>query len=166
MSQLKYCLCFALCLVYPDPGKQLYLDAGFSNQCHSAGLYQFHDKDKRLVAFGNILLPPECKYSNCEKALLCTVWAIQRFSNYISAQKVIMEACHQPVTFLNSQRIKDGMATNARIVTWLMTLQGQDIEARYAQNYKSSLGNGLVSSQNCSTDTLYTSAEPKEPPQP
>ncbi len=120
-----------------------------------------------MVAYASkTLLPPECKYSNCEKALLCTVWAIQRFSNYIGAQKVIIETCHQPVTFLNSQRIRDGVVTNARIATWLMTLQGRDVEARYAQNYKSSLGNGLAACQNCSTDTLHTPAEPKEPPQP
>ncbi len=47
-----------------------------------------------------------------------------------------------------------------------MTLQGRDVEARYAQNYKSSLGNGLAACQNCSTDTLDTSAKPKEPPRP
>ncbi len=58
-----------------------------------------------------------------------------------------------------------GMA-NTRIATWLMTLQGRDFEARYAQNYKSSLGNGLAACQNCSTDMLHTSAEPKEPSQP
>ncbi|KAL1247998.1 hypothetical protein QQF64_023374 [Cirrhinus molitorella] len=55
-------------------------------------------------------------------------------SNYIGAQKVIIETCHQPVTFLNSQRIRDGVVTNARIATWLIALQGRDIEARYAQN--------------------------------
>ncbi len=55
------------------------------------------------------------------------------------------------------------MLTNTRISTWLMTLQGWDVEARYAQNYKSSLGNGLAACQNCSTDTLYTSAEPPQP---
>ncbi len=94
------------------------------------------------------------------------MWAIHRFSNYIGAQKVIIETCHQPVTFLNSQRIRDGVVTNARIASWLVTLQGRDVEARYAQNYKSSLGNGLAACQNCSTDTLHTPAEPKEPPQP
>ncbi len=98
--------------------------------------------------------------------VLLLLWVIQRFSNYIGAQKVITKTCHQPVTFLNSQRIRDGVVNNARIATWLMTLQGWDVEARYAQNYKSSLGNGLAACQNCSTDTLYTSAEPKEPPQP
>ncbi len=98
------------------------------------------------------------------KTLLCTVWATQHFSNYIGAQKVIIETCQQPVTFLNCQRIRDGVVTIARIATWLITFQGRDVEARYAQNYKSSLGNGLAA---ClySTDTLYTSAEPKEPPQ-
>ncbi len=167
MSQLKQCLRSAPCLAYSDPGKEFYLDAGFSDQCLSAGLYQLHDKDKRVVAYASkTLLPPECKYSHCEKALLCTVWGIQRFSNYIGAQKVIIETCHQPVTFLNSQRIRDGVVTNARIATWLMTLQGRDVEARYAQNYKSSLGNGLAACQNCSTDTLDTSAEPKELPRP
>ncbi len=120
-----------------------------------------------MVAYASkTLLPPECKYSNCEKAFPCTVWAIQHYSNYIGPQKVIIETCHEPVTFLNSQRIRDGVVTNARIATWLMTLQGQDVEERYAQNYKSSLGNGLAACQNCSTDTLYTSAKPKEPPQP
>ncbi len=98
--------------------------------------------------------------------VLLLLWVIQHFSNYIGAQKVIIKTCHQPVTFLNSQRIRDGVVNNARIATWLMTLQGWDVEARYAQNYKSSLGNGLAACQNCSTDTLYTSAEPKEPPQP
>ncbi len=116
-----------------------------------------------MVAYSSkTLLPPECKYLICKKALHCTVWTIQRFSNYIGAQKVTIETCHQPVTFLN----RDGVVNNAHIATWLMTLQGRDVEARYAQNYKSSLGNGLVACQNGSTDTLYTSAEPKEPPQP
>ncbi len=67
------------------------------------------------------------------------------------------------VTFLNSQRIMDGVVTNARIAIWLMTLQGWDVEARYAQNNKSSIGNGLAACQNCSTDMLYTSAEPPQP---
>ncbi len=78
---------------------------------------------------------------------LLLLWVIQRFSNYIGAQKVITKTCHQPVTFLNSQRIRDGVVNNARIATWLMTLQGWDVEARYAQNYKSSLGNGLAACQ-------------------
>ncbi len=40
MGQLKQRLCSAPCLAYPDPGKEFYLNAGFSNHCLSAGLYQ------------------------------------------------------------------------------------------------------------------------------
>jgi len=130
MNELKQRLCSAPCLAYPDPGKEFYLEAGFSSQCLSAGLYQLHDRNKRVVTYASkTLLPPECKYSDCEKALLCMIWAIQRFSNYIGAQKVIIKTCHQPVTFLNSQRIRDVVVTNAHIATWLMTLQRRDVEA-------------------------------------
>ncbi len=80
---------------------------------------------------------------------LCGLSSVSLY--YIGAQKFIIETCHQPVAFLNSQRIRDGVVTNARIATWLMTLQGRDVEARYAQNYKSSLGNGLAACQNCSS---------------
>ncbi|RXN36126.1 NYNRIN-like protein [Labeo rohita] len=165
MNELKQHLCTAPCLAYPDPQKEFYLDAGFSSHCLSAGLYQRHDQDRRVVAYASkTLLPPECKYSDCEKALLCTVWAIQRFSNYIGAQKVIIETCHQPVTFLNSQRIRDGVVTNARIATWLMALQGRNVEARYAQNYKSALGNGLAACQSCSDDTPTVIVQAETPP--
>ncbi|RXN22018.1 ribonuclease H-like protein [Labeo rohita] len=96
--------------------------------------------------------------------MLCTVWAIQRFSNYIGAQKVIIETCHQPVTFLNSQRIRDSVVTNTRIATWLMALQGHNVEARYAQNYKSALGNGLAACQSCSDDTPTVIAQAETSP--
>ncbi|XDV51914.1 hypothetical protein PO909_020706 [Leuciscus waleckii] len=143
------------------------MEAGFSDQCLSAGLYQQQDQDKKVVAYASkTLLPPECKFSDCEKALLCTVWAIQRFSNYIGAQKVIIETYHQPVMFLNSQRIRDGVVTNSRIATWLMALQGRNVEARYAQNNKSALGNGLAACQNCSDNSPAATPETPEPQQP
>lgn len=47
MQELKRLLCSAPCLAYPDPNKGFYLEAGFSQHCMSAGLYQIHDKDKR-----------------------------------------------------------------------------------------------------------------------
>ncbi len=112
-----------------------------------------------------MLLLPECKYSNCEKALLCPV-GHPAFLQLHRCTESHHRDIIQPVTFLNSQFIRDGVVTNARIATWLLILQRRDVEARYAQNYKSSLGNGLVACQNCSTDTLYTSKEAKEPPQP
>lgn len=89
MQELKPLLCSAPCLAYPDLNKDFYLEAGFSQHCMSAGLYQIHDRDKRAVAHAN------------------TVWAVKHFSNYVEGQKVIIETCHQPVTFLHSQRIHE-----------------------------------------------------------
>ncbi len=83
-----------------------------------------------------------------------------------SVHKVIIETCHQPVTFLNSQRVRDGVVTNAHIATWLMTLQGRNVEAKYAQNYKSSLGNGWRPAKTVQRTRCTQPAEPKEPPQP
>ncbi len=68
-----------------------------------------------------LLMPAKCCFSQNASIQtakkLCTVWAIQRFSYYIGAQKVIIETCHHPVTFLNSQCIRDGVVTNLRIAT-------------------------------------------------
>ncbi|XP_013856387.1 uncharacterized protein LOC106512273 [Austrofundulus limnaeus] len=99
---------------------------------------------------------PELKYSDCEKALLSTVWAVKYFSNYIGGQKIIVETEHQPVTFLNSQRLRDGVVTNSRIATWLMALQSFDLDIRYGQNKKSHLGTDLAICQKCTQDVPAT----------
>lgn len=64
---------------------------------------------------------------------MATVLAL---SCYLGGQKVIIETHHQPVTFLNSQRIREGVVTNARVVSQLMALQSYDTEVREAQNHK------------------------------
>lgn len=91
------------------------------------------------------MLAPELKYTDCEKALLATVWAVKNFSNYLVGQKVIIEANHQPVTFLNSQRTREGVVTNARVASWLMALQSFDVKVRYTQNRKKDLWHGARS---------------------
>nr|XP_054591595.1 uncharacterized protein LOC129155879 [Nothobranchius furzeri] len=92
------------------------------------------------------------------------MWAVKYFANYIGGQKIIIETQHQPVTFLNSQRIRDGVVTNARIASWLLALQSFDIEVRYAQNRRSPLGMGLAACQHCSDDAI-ASVPPASPPQ-
>uniref|UniRef100_A0A8P4K5A8 ribonuclease H n=1 Tax=Dicentrarchus labrax TaxID=13489 RepID=A0A8P4K5A8_DICLA len=169
MQALKEKLCMAPCLAYPDCTKQFHLEVGFSTGCMSAGLYQLHDHDKRVVAYASkTLLAPEIKYTDCEKALLATVWAVKHFSNYLGGQKVIVETHHQPVTFLNSQRIREGVVTNARVAAWLMALQSFDMEVRYAQNNKTPLGTGLATCHRCTDDvpqstTLVLDPMPTEP---
>lgn len=159
MQALKDELCTAPCLAYPDYTTKFHLEVGFSQSCLCAGLYQMYDQDKRVVAYASkTLQSPETKYNDCEKALLATVWAFKHFSCYLGGQKVIIETHHQPVTFLNSQRIREGTVTNARVASWLMALQSYDIEVRYAQHLRAPLGTGLAACSRCSDDVPALSA--------
>ena len=73
----------------------------------SAGLYQLHEQYKCVVAYASkTLLAPELKYTDCEKALLEKCLTAHTVTNYLSGHKVIVETHHQPITFLNSQRIR------------------------------------------------------------
>ena len=153
MATLQKALCSAPCLAYPDHSKPFFLEAGFSATSMSAGLFQRQDRDRRVVAYASKCFSSvEQKFSDCEKALLATVWAVTHFSNYVSGQKVIVQTSHQPVVFLNSQRLRDGVVSNSRVAKWMMAFQGRDIEVQYAQNHKMPLGTGLAICQKCTHD--------------
>ena len=163
---MKEKLCTAPCLAYPDKDKEFLLEAGFSSLCLSAALAQRYDTDKRVVAYASRPLSDvELKFSDCEKSLLATVWAVEHFRSYIGGQKVVIETCHQPVTFLNSQRLREGRVSNSRIASWMMALQGYDIEIKYAQNHKMALGQGLAECQHCDCEG-EPSAQPLLNPTP
>ena len=151
--EMKQKLCSAPCLAYPDKDKTFYLEASFSTQCLSAALSQQYDKDRRVVAYASRSLSSvELKSSDCEKALLTTVWAVEHFRSYVGGQRVVIETCHQPVSFLNSQRLREGRVSNSRIAAWMVALQGYDIEVKYAQNHKMALGQGLADCQHCNCE--------------
>ncbi|MBN3318013.1 NYNRI protein, partial [Atractosteus spatula] len=150
VMELKRRLGSAPCLAYPDKNKVFYLEAGFSEHCLGAALSQEYDQERRVVAYASRALSPvEQKFLDCEKALLSTVWSVEHFRSYVGGQKIIIETCHQPVTFLHSQRLKAGRVSNSRIVAWMMALQGYEIEVRYAQSKKMYLGQGLALGQVC-----------------
>ena len=74
---MKEKLCSAPCLAYPDKDKEFLLEASFASYCLSAALAQKYDTDKRVVAYASRPLSSvEIKFSDCEKALLATVWAV------------------------------------------------------------------------------------------
>lgn len=154
-SELKRKLCSAPCLAYPDKDKEFFLEASFSNHCLSAALSQPYDTDRRVVAYASRpLRGTEVTFTDCERALLATVWAIEHFRSYIGGQKVVIETRHQPVSFLNSQRLREGRVSNSRIATWMMALQGYDVEVRYAQNNKMALGQGLADCIHCDCEKV------------
>ncbi|KAJ8340608.1 hypothetical protein SKAU_G00352410 [Synaphobranchus kaupii] len=153
VQELKRKLCMATCLAYLDKDREFYMEASFSQHCLSAALSQKHDQDKRVVAYASRALSSvELKFSDCEKALLTTIWALEHFRSYIGGQKIIIETCHQPVTFLNSQRLREGRVSNSRIAAWMMALQGYEVEVKYAQNHKMASGQGLAECQHCDSE--------------
>ncbi|KAF0038017.1 hypothetical protein F2P81_010891 [Scophthalmus maximus] len=104
----------------------------------------------RIRAIRDIKPPTvEIKFSDCEKVLFATVWAVEHFCSYIGGQKVIIETCHHPVTFFNSQRLREGRVSNSCIASLMMALQGYDVEVKYAQNHKMALSQGLAECQHC-----------------
>ncbi|XP_071321246.1 protein NYNRIN-like [Trachinotus anak] len=138
----------APCLVHPDKDREFNLEASSPPQCPSAALTQNHDTDKQVITYASRPLSSvEIKFSDCEKALLPTVCAVEHFHSSTLGQKVIMETCHQPVTVLNSQSLREGRMPNSRIASQKMALQGYDIEVRYAQNHKMALGLDLAECQ-------------------
>lgn len=101
--------CSAPCLAYPDKDKEFHLEASFSHHCLSAALAQNYDTDKQVDAYASRpLCSVETTFSDCETALLVTVWAAEHFCSHVGGQKVIIETRHQTVTFLNSHRLREG----------------------------------------------------------
>ncbi|KAL0159214.1 hypothetical protein M9458_042939, partial [Cirrhinus mrigala] len=140
MNELKRHLCTAPCLAYPDPQKEFYLDAGFSSHCLSAGLYQRYDQDRSVVAYATkTLLPPDMGHPE----ILQLHWSVE------GDHRDLPPACHLSQQPMYPQR---HMAN------------GPNVEARYAQNYKSALGNGLAACQSCSDDTPTVIVQAETPP--
>ncbi|XP_053327932.1 uncharacterized protein LOC128502195 [Spea bombifrons] len=150
IDELRRKLTQAPCLAYPEGGKPFYLETGFTNLSISAVLYQKQDNLNKVIAYASKTLSPvEVKFNNCEKALLSTVWALQNFRSYIHGEKIIVETAHQPLQYLQSNRIRDGNLSNSRITAWTLFLQGWPLEVRYNQNKKNVVAQGLADLHDC-----------------
>ena len=81
---------------------------------------------------------------------------------------MIIETCHQPVTFLKSQRIRESAVHNSRIATWLMTLQSHDVVINYAKAKNLPLGCALAVFHRCGDDKTDFAPPPRDiaPPLP
>ncbi|KAL7395391.1 hypothetical protein ABVT39_015645 [Epinephelus coioides] len=107
---MKEKLCTAPCLAYPDKDKEFQLEASFSPHCLSAALAQRYDTDKWVVAYASRPLSNvEVKFSDCEKVLLATVWAVEHFRSYIGGQKE-----HLRATFALAQKNLEASVKGAK----------------------------------------------------
>ncbi|XP_044150781.1 protein NYNRIN-like isoform X2 [Bufo gargarizans] len=151
VNELKTRLIQAPCLAYPEGGKPFYIETGFTDKSVSAVLFQKQDNLNKIIAYASKSLSPvEVKFNDCEKALLSTVWALQYFRSFIQGEKIIVETAHQPLQYLQSDRIKDGNLSNSRITAWTMSLMGWPLEIRYKQNNKNPVAQGLAELHDCS----------------
>ncbi|KAK7101623.1 hypothetical protein V1264_019974 [Littorina saxatilis] len=64
------------------------------------------------------LLDRETRYSAIERECLALVWAIDKFSRYLTGRYFVVETDHRPLTYL--QRSK---TTNSRLMRWALALQ-------------------------------------------
>uniref|UniRef100_A0A8C5Q8I3 ribonuclease H n=1 Tax=Leptobrachium leishanense TaxID=445787 RepID=A0A8C5Q8I3_9ANUR len=150
MTELKIKLTQAPCLAYPEGGKPFYLETGFTNLSMSAVLCQKQDYQSKIIAYASKSLSPvEIKFSDCEKALLATVWALQNFRSYIQGERIIIETAHQHLQYLHSSRIRDGNLSNSRITAWTLSLQGWPLEVRYRPDQKNPVAQGLAELHDC-----------------
>lgn len=101
---MKEKLCLAPYLAYLGKDKVFTL-----RKAHCLSATQKYDIKQLIVVYAKWPLSGvKVKSSDCEKSLLATIWAVEHFHSYIDGQKVIIETCHQPVTFLNSQQLREG----------------------------------------------------------
>lgn len=92
MKELKVRLTQAPCLVYPERGKPFFLETGYTQVSMSSVLYQKQENISKIIAYtSKTLSSVEIKFSDCEKALLSTVWALQNFHSYIQGERIIVE---------------------------------------------------------------------------
>ena len=104
----------------PDFEKQFILRTGAFNTGIGAILLQEESGVKHPVALASRkLLTSESHCSTIEKECLATVWAIQKFQNFLYGKEFILETDHLPLLDLG----KAQYGQNGRLMRWALVLQ-------------------------------------------
>ncbi|XP_064407972.1 protein NYNRIN-like [Latimeria chalumnae] len=128
VSTLKQRLMMAPALMNPDPTRPFHLEIMATEVAMAAVLAQERHYVKRPIVYvSRALTAVEQKYTQCEKNLLATFWVVKHFTYIAGLNPIILHASHTPTEFLLSDCIKDGGASNARLMHWSLQLQDRDI---------------------------------------
>lgn len=98
-NSIKKLLCEAPILAYFDYKKQIVISADASSYGLGGCLMQIDKEGNReIVAYiSRTLSETERRYSQIEKETLALTWAAERFYEYITGIKIIMETDHKPL---------------------------------------------------------------------
>ena len=111
-------------LSYPDDSKKYIVGTDASNYGLGAWIGQYHGNNLRILSYASrSLSPAERKYSPTKMELLAVVFAVEKFSNYVSTQKFELRTDHRALTFLFTQKYP-----NTMILNWFDKLMGLDFD--------------------------------------
>lgn len=114
-------------LAMPDLQKNFIVRTDASDKGISGILLQ--ERDGQIMPCLHVsrkLLDREKKYSVIERECLAIVFTLTKFQNYLLLAQFILETDHKPLTYLNTNRMK-----NSRILRWSIILQDFNFSIRH-----------------------------------
>lgn len=107
----------------PDIARPFEVTTDASN----VGLGAVLSQDGKVVEYASRKLSrAEKNYSTTERELLAVVWALEKWRQYLFAQRSIVYTDHRPITFLKTLKEPKG-----RIARWIVRLQEYDFTLQY-----------------------------------
>ncbi len=118
-------------LKFYDPEKSTRISADASQYGLGAVLLQQHDEQWLPVAYASrALTSAESRYAQIEKELLASMYACERFHQYVYGQTFEVETDHKPLVSIMSKPLND---CPIRIQRMLIRLQKYDVHMIYKQ---------------------------------
>lgn len=118
-------------LKFYDPKKSTRISADASQYGLGAVLLQRHDEQWLPVAYASrALTSAESRYAQIEKELLASLYACERFHQYVYGQSFEVETDHKPLVSIMAKPLND---CPVRIQRMLIRLQKYDVHMIYTQ---------------------------------
>ena len=120
LDKLKHILSSEPVIQLPDFSQTFILRTDASSRGLGAALLQkAADGQIHPVLYASRkLLDRETRYSTIERECLAIVWAVDKFSRYLTGRHFLIETDHRPLTYLQKSK-----TSNGRLMRWALALQ-------------------------------------------
>lgn len=155
-QQIKNMICEVPILAYYDPRKQIVISSDASSYGIGSCLIQVDKDDNReIVAYiSRTMTQTERHYAQIEREALGLTWAAEKFADYITGLRIILETDHKPlIQILKSKNLDD---LTPRLQRFRMRLMRYDYSVVYVP------GKTLVVADALSRSPLHTNCESEE----